>query len=46
MCLALGGVTSDVLDQRKQGIDIDSVDDGWFSGLRLGEHESSPCSWM
>src|SRR5215469_875853 len=39
---ALCGVSPDALDQGKQVVDIDAVDDGGFGGLRLGNHDKRP----
>src|SRR6266699_3086190 len=42
VCLAFCGVPPDTLDQRKQVVEIDAVDNGRFGGLRLGNHDWPP----
>jgi hypothetical protein len=42
VCLAFWGVPLDAIDQGKQIVDIDAVDDFRFGGLRLGKHDESP----
>src|SRR5260221_8438050 len=40
--LGFCGVLLDAVDQRKQVVDIDAVDDRRFDGLRLGNHDRPP----
>src|SRR3984893_7952533 len=42
VCLAFCGVPPDAIDQRKQIVEIDAVDDVRFGGLRLGNHDRPP----
>src|SRR5271154_7301491 len=48
VCLAFGGVAPDAIDQGKQVVDIDTVDDVRLGGLRLGNHDRPPfvCWWL
>src|ERR1700736_3202506 len=39
VCLAFCGVPPDAIDQRKQIVEIEAVDDVRFGGLRLGNHD-------
>src|SRR6516225_21996 len=40
VCLAFCGVPPDAVDQGKQVVDIDAVDNVRFDGLSLGNHDS------
>jgi hypothetical protein len=46
VCLTSGGVLPDPIDEGKQVINIDAVDDSRFGSLRFGQHGGLLCSML